>query len=67
MKIGFVASKRVGKSVQRNRAKRVLKALFLQYFESLPTGCFVFVAKKPILEADYTKLQKNFFKTVKKI
>ncbi|WP_084275951.1 ribonuclease P protein component [Nitratiruptor tergarcus] len=58
-KVGFVASKKVGKAVKRNRAKRVLKALFIKNFEQFPTGEYVFVAKQKILETDFKRLDQE--------
>ena len=64
--MGFVASKKVGKAVKRNRAKRLLKALVIPYIMELKTGYYIFVAKPAILEAEFVKVEKIFFQTLKK-
>ncbi|BCD60405.1 MULTISPECIES: ribonuclease P protein component [unclassified Nitratiruptor] len=67
MRIGFVASKKVGKAVQRNRAKRILKALFIQFFDHFPTGRYVFVAKPKLLETEYKRVCQEMEKTLERI
>lgn len=64
--MGFVASKKVGKAVQRNRAKRLLKALFIAYADSLRGGSYVFVAKPSLLEAKFEHLYHLFGQTLKR-
>ncbi len=56
----FVASKKVGNAVARNRAKRLLKAHFIQNSSKLKNGKYIFVAKKPILNSDFKKIAKTF-------
>jgi len=65
-KVGFVASKKVGNAVQRNRAKRLLRAHFISQMNTLKTGHYVMVAKKPILDSNYSKLTKVFVDILKK-
>ncbi len=65
-KVGFVASKKVGKAVQRNRAKRLLRALFTPYATKLRNGEYVFVAKPKILEQDFSLLQKRIDNILRK-
>jgi ribonuclease P protein component len=59
-KIGFTATKKVGNAVYRNRAKRRLRALFLEYSSLLKDGTYVFVAKQSIIEASHQQLVKDF-------
>ncbi len=66
IRVGFVASKRVGKAVQRNRAKRLLRALFIIYADSLKGGYYIFVAKPSILEADFQRVHSVFEQTLKR-
>ncbi|WP_345741171.1 ribonuclease P protein component [Nitrosophilus kaiyonis] len=66
-KVGFVSSKKIGNAVKRNRAKRRLRALFLLYSDKIPTGTYIFVAKKDILDADFKKLKKVFEKLIFKV
>jgi len=65
-KVGFVASKKVGNAVCRNRAKRLLRSLFISESDSLDQGTYILVAKLPLLTTDYTELSKSFEKVLKK-
>jgi len=61
-KIGFTATKKVGNAVRRNRAKRRLRALFLEYSDFLKDGTYIFVAKQSIVEATHLQVSKDFKK-----
>ncbi len=65
--MGFTVSKKIGKAVKRNFAKRRLKALFFEIEEFLKEGTVVFVAKKAIVESDYAKIKKEIVKALKKL
>jgi ribonuclease P protein component len=65
--VGFTATKKVGKAVVRNKAKRVLRALFIKYSDRLKSGKYVFVANKNIVDNDYKTIEKDFIYTVKKL
>jgi ribonuclease P protein component len=54
--VGFVAGKKVGKAVQRNRAKRRLRALFLTLMDRELSGQFIWVAKPAIVTADFASV-----------
>lgn len=56
---GVVASKKVGKAVFRNRAKRRLRALFTELGTLLETGSYVVVAKAALHETAYLPLQEE--------
>ena len=65
-RIGITASKKIGCAVERNRAKRVIRAAFSQ-LEGRINGSydFVFVARTKIKGKDYISVQKamnNLFK-----
>jgi len=66
-KFAFIASKKVGNAVARNRAKRVLKAHFIQYLPKLKNGTYIFVAKEPILQRDFKKTSKTLNYIYKKL
>lgn len=50
--VAYVASRKVGGAVQRNRAKRVLRAAFRQVVatQKMPEGWWVLVARQAILQ-----------------
>ncbi|WP_457592834.1 ribonuclease P protein component [Hydrogenimonas sp.] len=66
-RVGFVASKKVGNAVKRARAKRRLRALFLNMAPTLKRGEYVLVAKPPILDAPFIELEKAFRRGVKRL
>ncbi len=65
-KVAFVASKKVGNAVQRNRAKRLMRALFIEKIDSIQGGSYVLVAKPLLLEKSYLELKKTYLFTLKK-
>jgi ribonuclease P protein component len=58
--VGFVAGKKVGKAVQRNRAKRLLRALFIKNADIVKAGDYIFVAKPNILSESFLSLSDIF-------
>ena len=70
VRIGFTASRKVGGSVQRNRARRRLKAIINDIFKlKKPTQSFdlVVIARPATLERDYTTLTQDLLYALKKI
>ena len=65
-KAGFVASKKIGNAVQRNKAKRLLRAHFIEKIDLLVPGSYVLVAKPAILETDFKKTGKAFLHALQK-
>jgi ribonuclease P protein component len=65
-KIAFVAGKKVGKAVERNRAKRLLRAHFIEYSDRLENGFYIFVAKAPILKMEFEKRDREFLSVLKR-
>ena len=63
----FIASKKVGNAVYRNRAKRVLKAHFIEYSPKLKNGKYIFVAKASIVNSNYKKLNSIYLYIYKKL
>ena len=58
-RIGFVASKNVGGAVQRNRAKRRLRAQLRPKSTIIAPGWdLVFIARKPILDCSMSTLSE---------
>ena len=60
IRIGFSVSKRVGNAVQRNRAKRRMRACITPMVRCLKGGCNVIVIAKPeVLNAPFCELQQQ--------
>ncbi|CUV66557.1 Ribonuclease P protein component (fragment) [Sulfurovum sp. enrichment culture clone C5] len=64
--MGFVAGKKVGKAVQRNRAKRLMRALFIKNADLIKSGNYVFVAKPDILSESFLNLSEVFDNILKR-
>lgn len=65
-KVGFVASKKVGNAVARNRAKRLLRAHFIERSDLLVEGSYVLVAKPSINNTEYKQTSKAYLQALKK-
>jgi len=60
-RIGYTASKKIGNAVQRNRAKRRLRAACraLLPLEAVPGYDYVIIARHMVLDMPYKKLYKE--------
>lgn len=65
-KVGFTATKKVGNAVVRNRCKRRLRALFLEFSDSIKEGTYIFVAKGSTHTINFSALETDFRKILKK-
>jgi ribonuclease P protein component len=65
-RVGIVAGKKVGKAVQRNRAKRLLRALMLARHDRLVAGEYVLVAKAAILDQSFDELLREFDRALRR-
>ncbi|MDQ7085493.1 MAG: ribonuclease P protein component [Sulfurovum sp.] len=65
-KVGLVASKKVGNAVHRNRAKRLMKAHFIENIDQLSQGSYVLVAKLDLLNQSFLETQKSYLHALKK-
>lgn len=65
-KVGFVASKKIGNAVYRNRAKRLLRAHFIENIDLLSQGSYVLVAKPALIEENYSVTRKAYLHALKK-
>jgi len=64
--VAFVAGKKVGGAVQRNRAKRLLRARFVAVSDRLAEGSYIFVAKAPLSDAHPLELEKAWQNALKR-
>ncbi|WP_198305747.1 ribonuclease P protein component [Arcobacter vandammei] len=67
LKIAFVASKKLGNAVDRNRAKRRLRAGLLGFEDKFISGHYVFVAKQTLENRNFLELQKDFNFALKRL
>ena len=65
-KVGFVASKKIGNAVYRNRAKRLLRAHFIENIDLLSQGSYVLVAKPALLKENYSVTRKTYLHALNK-
>lgn len=57
VRVGFSASKKVGNSVMRNRAKRRLRAAFAPYLPQIRHNHnLIIIARKPVLDCTFVSL-----------
>lgn len=65
--MAVVASKKVGKAVLRNRAKRVLRASFACVADELKNGTYILVAKGGVENFNLNMASKNIRWSFKKL
>jgi len=65
-KVGFVASKKIGNAVHRNRAKRLLRAHFIDNIDLLESGSYILVAKPALLSKSFLDIRKAYLHALKK-
>ena len=66
-KMAVVASKKVGKAVKRNRAKRILRALFFRFKDEIKEGKYILIAKSELTEISFFNLEKRLKRGFKKL
>ena len=69
IRVGFTASKKVGNSVKRNRAKRRLRALTAEILSrrGTPGHDYVLVARAATVERDYATLRDDLTFALKRL
>lgn len=66
-KFAVVASKKIGNAVARNRAKRRIRATFLDLNNAVKSGIYVIVAKNGVNDLNFAKFENNLKWSFKKI
>ena len=57
-RLGITTTRRLGKAVVRNRARRLVREAYRKNQDKIPPGCdFVVVVRKPLLEMKSTALE----------
>lgn len=59
LKVGFSVGKKLGCAVKRNRVKRRLRAACAPLLPRMKKGLYVFIARPPAAEADFSKLCRS--------
>ncbi|WP_128986565.1 ribonuclease P protein component [Arcobacter cloacae] len=67
LKAAFVTSKKVGNAVNRNKARRRMRALFASYEKQLLAGNYIFVAKIELHDKNFSQLKKDFDFALKRL
>ncbi len=66
-RIGFSVSKKLGKSVVRNRVKRRMRAALTPLLPNIKSGCrLIFIARTPILDESFEGINRTFLKLLEK-
>ncbi len=67
VRVGFSVSKKVGNSVQRNRAKRRLREALSPYLqEILPGHNLIFIARPGVLDEPFLSIRHSVLQMLKK-
>jgi ribonuclease P protein component len=68
IQVGIIAGRSVGKAVQRNHAKRMLREALRTLLPQLESGWkIILIARRPILNAELAELQDTLNQLFKKV
>ena len=68
LRVGFSISKKIGKSVERHRIKRVYREALFSIAKSLKTGIdFVLVARKPAAKVTFHQAREELLYLCRKV
>lgn len=66
-RLGVSISKKVGKSVVRNKLKRRIKEIFRQFMENIKKGYDIVISVKPeMTDAEYDRIKKEIKNILKR-
>lgn len=67
-RVGYVATRKTGNAVKRNKAKRRLRSLVYHFQDRLDLGCdYVFVARSSLWSVNFETLQNDFESVLAKV
>ncbi|MBD3183729.1 ribonuclease P protein component [Candidatus Poribacteria bacterium] len=61
IRVGLTVSKKVGKSVQRNRVKRLIREIVRSVKTFKPGYDLVFIARRSAVDIEYSKAKESIF------
>ncbi|KXT85306.1 ribonuclease P protein component [Streptococcus panodentis] len=64
-RVGLSVSKKLGNAVVRNRIKRKIRHVLMQYQKGLLTADFVVIARKGVEDLDYRQIERNLLHVLK--
>lgn len=66
-RVGLSVSKRIGNAVVRNKVKRYIRQVFLEYKDEINTGYdYVIIARKPTANMDFHETKSSLLHVLKK-
>lgn len=67
-RLGIIASRKAGPSVERNRAKRVIRELFRRHANDLPPSCdVVAIIRAGFVEFPFAEVRERYLKALKQV